>query len=554
MINSIKLKFFKQNKILLKNKFKFIKNILNIITKFLKLIEHKKIKLIWSYIKNINMVFLDIAPGPEIDNELILFRELLKIKRSKYYNSLLISQGGRITQHLVEFLVRYNRNINHNIYNSDFKDFLEECEFIPEPIREFILLINEYRKNVVYSFKYEKELELIRLSFLETFNEVLKWFDHYCFFNYRVRPIRIIQIKKTIKVLNEYIELEKQRNTEQNYREINIYEDIGHISLNTMEILEGLLDIPEMLNRIKRIEDRVMDTNNTVNNIENKVIDTNETVHDIDNKVDKLLVQFKNLNDSINDTQREYEKKLEHNLSEEKIEKIMAEFTNICVKKIRDSIEKDIINSDEYKREENNLIVSLGKSAWNKLEDRSKTFLITSKITYENLNKLDDVIDYSGVCLLVTKALERELTKRFYKNFIDFLKEKYGKNYKEFHTSLLLQNPANGDYYIKKRKKWSLGGIPYILGYKKNKDPKLHERNILRLIDYSKQELFIGLSDNEIEETLYEYGSNVYEITKKYRNRAAHVDEIKKVNAEECFDYVLDVKQVLKKMLDSFEK
>lgn len=48
------------------------------------------------------MAFPDIGQDHEINNELLLFRELFHI-RSNYRNSLLISQGGRITQHLVEF-------------------------------------------------------------------------------------------------------------------------------------------------------------------------------------------------------------------------------------------------------------------------------------------------------------------------------------------------------------------------------------------------------------------------------------------------------------------
>ncbi|WP_296869345.1 hypothetical protein [uncultured Methanobrevibacter sp.] len=125
------------------------------------------------------MAFPDIGPGPEIDNELILFRELFNIRRN-YRNSLLISQGGRITQHLVEFLARNKIDIDEDIYKSDFKDFLDKCEFIPDAIRDFILIINNYRKEVVHSLKYEEELGEVMLSFLETFNEVLIWFEYYC--------------------------------------------------------------------------------------------------------------------------------------------------------------------------------------------------------------------------------------------------------------------------------------------------------------------------------------------------------------------------------------
>ena len=189
-----------------------------------------------------------------------------------------------------------------------------------------------------------------------------------------------------------------------------------------------------------------------------------------------------------------------------------------------------------------------------KLQDNTKTFLTTSKITFKTLNELGDVIDYSGVCLLVTKALEVELTLRFYKRFINYLNKNYKKKYEYYHTSLLNQNPHTKDYYVKKRKHWSLGGIPYLLCFIEHKNPEIHEKNVSALIEYSKDNLFKELDNSTIKETLYEYGSNVYDITKKYRNPAAHTDELQKVNAEECFNYVLDVEQVLKVMLDSFDK
>ena len=70
------------------------------------------------------MAFPDIGQDHEINNELLLFRELFHI-RSNYRNSLLISQGGRITQHLVEFSANNKGLITYDIYKEDFEIFLE---------------------------------------------------------------------------------------------------------------------------------------------------------------------------------------------------------------------------------------------------------------------------------------------------------------------------------------------------------------------------------------------------------------------------------------------
>ena len=51
------------------------------------------------------MATSDIDRFLEIDYELMLFRELCNTE-SEYRNYLLIVEGGRITQHLTEFLFR----------------------------------------------------------------------------------------------------------------------------------------------------------------------------------------------------------------------------------------------------------------------------------------------------------------------------------------------------------------------------------------------------------------------------------------------------------------
>lgn len=51
---------------------------------------------------------------------------------------------------------------------------------------------------------------------------------------------------------------------------------------------------------------------------------------------------------------------------------------------------------------------------------------------------------------------------------------------------------------------------------------------------------------------LESYGEDIADITDEYRNKAAHTNELKRVNAELCFNLVLDVEKLLKRMLDSF--
>ena len=72
------------------------------------------------------------------------------------------------------------------------------------------------------------------------------------------------------------------------------------------------------------------------------------------------------------------------------------------------------------------------------------------------------------------------------------------------------------------------------------------------MVEFAKAKLLTDMSDEEILDTLAEYGEEMAIITNEYRNKAAHTNELKRVNAEMCFDMVLDVEKLLKRMMDSF--
>lgn len=199
------------------------------------------------------------------------------------------------------------------------------------------------------------------------------------------------------------------------------------------------------------------------------------------------------------------------------------------------------------------MILSFGESAWGKMEESSKTFLVSSKVIFNHLIGLQDMVDYSGVCLLVTKALEVEIGKRFCKNFLTYLKQKYpGKaNYSQFPTVLL-------DRYGKpiKLKHFTLGSVAYVLCYLEANDitEEQSENNKTKLLEYSKEKLFSGKSDDEIKSIVSDYAESVEEVKNDYRNPSAHTNELRKVDAEQCFALVLDVEKLMKRMLDSFDE
>lgn len=170
-----------------------------------------------------------------------------------------------------------------------------------------------------------------------------------------------------------------------------------------------------------------------------------DAIHDIQNGIsriekilDELSMQVKKLSIQISDFQSLVTKQLDYTISEEAIEKIISGYAEECSIRLVEQISKANIEK-EYSVEKEKLILSLDTSAWNKLDESSKDFLITAKITYNTLLKMKDIVDYSGVCILVTKAIETEMKRRFYNEYMGYLKRKYPEknNYKEYPTSLL---------------------------------------------------------------------------------------------------------------------
>ena len=107
----------------------------------------------------------------------------------------------------------------------------------------------------------------------------------------------------------------------------------------------------------------------------------------------------------------------------EELESNDEDIKEIALKKLQDKVAEivgeltrnvlSVFDNTYYKEY---LVGELTQEVWDKLEEKSKAFLITAKSNYDSMIKMPDKdnMDYSGVCLLVTKALEVETTKRFF--------------------------------------------------------------------------------------------------------------------------------------------
>ena len=65
----------------------------------------------------------------------------------------------------------------------------------------------------------------------------------------------------------------------------------------------------------------------------------------------------------------------------------------------------------------------IGEDAWNKMNSNSQIFIVTAELLYEQWKIYEDGIDFGPICLSVSKALEVEVTRRYFLGFRDFLEK-----------------------------------------------------------------------------------------------------------------------------------
>ena len=461
-----------------------------------------------------------------INNINYLLNDFENILKSDKNNEVKIFKGSIITESLLNLIILKNGFLLKN--NASFYEILEfsiNNDIIPSQCAKFLNVIRIYKENTQ---SIENPNNLVS-TFLNAFTYYLTWFDEYYSKNYRVNPVNIKNCCDIINLLSE----DKLFSLDANVKMGNIFNQQNNFSTSSH------LDNVKLDLILKQLDNQ----NDSIIQILEIVLKTLNLTQDINEKIDIIA-------DNLNKIQSHTEKLIDTAVTEDELDRIIHVHTNQCIENIFE-YKTDILYDDNYNQEKIKLMDSFGQNAWNKLSTNSKTFLITSKLMYNKLLNQAEIVDYSGICVLVTKALEVEIFKRFYTNFLNFLDEKYNKDYSKYHTALLFQNriPLLPE-------KFTMGSIAYVLGYKKDRYDSTAQikNNKLRLMEYCKYCIFSGYSQEKIEKLLNSYASSIEYIRINYRNPSAHRNQIGRINAKECFDLIVDVKKLLKQMLDSFDE
>ncbi|PHD71665.1 hypothetical protein COF64_22695 [Bacillus sp. AFS043905] len=189
------------------------------------------------------------------------------------------------------------------------------------------------------------------------------------------------------------------------------------------------------------------------------------------------------------------------------------------------------ISSHQLTQVKENLIQVFGES-WFKLEEKSREFLVSGIITYEELAPIpaSTQIDFSGPIIPLSKAVEYELQKKIFIPYREKFKNE--KNLNKIPRSLVNQH-KNRLYYDNEM---TLGSFKYMAG--KNK----YEKNAF--MNYCST--LFKLNTPELENLIYEKLVDLIEVLRvNYRNRAAHIAYLNKMSAEECVALVTQTKKIM---------
>jgi hypothetical protein len=198
---------------------------------------------------------------------------------------------------------------------------------------------------------------------------------------------------------------------------------------------------------------------------------------------------------------------------------------------------------------------SLTANVWSRFLKESQSDLILAKYTYDQMITLaeNDSLDYSGVCLLLAKSLERELMLRIRDRYFAYLKEKYGDGfYSRLPSCVTKKWPSTKmpiqTWYDKWFGECCLGSIEPIIGWFSDHNSKNYQ-DFESFLSFASSILYRA-DERKTEGLLKGLCGSVYHINETYRIPSCHREYMKRVSAQDCFDYMVDVQ---KKMKEIFE-
>ena len=196
----------------------------------------------------------------------------------------------------------------------------------------------------------------------------------------------------------------------------------------------------------------------------------------------------------------------------------------------------------------NRTLNSIGEDTWAKMDKISQKLVVSAEILLERIPKNSD-FDYSVVCLAVTKALEIEIGKRY---FSDYVRYSIDQNIKNLTSGLIKDGVCT-----RTEAEFSLEFMEGITGFSVDEEgnmgviPKFSGDNMV-FLEYAFKQL-TNTSSKQNSRTMIMnqvFASSV--IRTNFRDAAALGDRLSFNEAKDCMDYLIDEQRAFGVILEQF--
>lgn len=191
---------------------------------------------------------------------------------------------------------------------------------------------------------------------------------------------------------------------------------------------------------------------------------------------------------------------------------------------------------------------------WDDLDEYTRKSLVSAKVFLSNCSQASySGLDYSGVVISATSALENELKLRFHTGYQKYLRSRFQNNFSRWPESMRFELKKGG---FAEDKKFTLGSMPAIFGGKTRKEnPKTgdmwrEQKHISitdrEILDKYLHTILVNPQEDNIDTFLKEHNGVSFidrceDIRCVYRNKAAHTDTLSIEAARECCRDIFEV-------------
>ena len=184
-----------------------------------------------------------------------------------------------------------------------------------------------------------------------------------------------------------------------------------------------------------------------------------------------------------------------------------------------------------------------GEANWKYLKEDTKTLLISADIIYRRLADYGKAIDYSGATLPLAKALEKELYRFFYEEYLAFQ----------------ISNGLDIPSVFADSRPFTMGSIKHFFRFERGeylrKGQRYFRTKYRNQNEFRYSRVHIPMSNKPLEnETIPNQFCLDLEDIKRIRDEVAHKDEIAKATSDKCRDLMFQTKKFFVNFINNISK